>query len=272
MTSENSKLHQILDGLFDLKAPRTVRKNIGLESTSFGAAEIVGMGTSLGVVAVLDKVLPKSLLDGATNVVAKVVVEPYLDTIEKTLDKCHLAECKTDETKSREERACRLAKGLVVFGSAYFISLGAKLGTRRFLNDAFRICPDAGRKKLPKEAKWWQHVVNHIPVINSSREENIIFAADELAHIGSLIYLNTTASKLTDHHIDKTTNRLEKLGISHSKAQQIAEMLHIWEIPNGIGMVAGLGTIGWRHTHASPHSLKDIIRGKDAPAISTPSK
>lgn len=265
MPNENSKLHQVLDGLFDLKAPRTVRKNIALESTSFGAAEMVGMGTSLGVVAVLDKIVPESLLDKATHVVSKVCVEPYLDTIEKNLAKCHLIECQADETKSREERAHRLAKGIVVFGSAYFISLGAKLGTRRLLNDEFRICRDSGRKVLPKDAKWWQHVVNHIPIISSTKEENMIFAADELAHIGSLIYLNTTASKLTDHHIHKTASLLEKLGISPKKSKEIAAVLHVWEIPNGIGMVAGLGTLGAIRTRASSHSLADVMRGRDTP-------
>lgn len=244
---------------------RSVRRNIGLESGGFAAAELLSMGTSLGVVAIFDKVMPQSLMDSATNTVAKVVVEPYLDTIEKTLAKCHLQECQADETKSREERACRIARGIVVFGSAYLISLAAKFALRKKMNKWTGVDDHA---PLPAHATTWDKVRSHIPIIGYTRDANMIMLADEAVHIGSLVYLNTAASKFTDEHITKMSGILEKLGVSPQKAKEVSTMAMVWEVPNFLGMMAGGAAIFGKHTKGwampSPkakHNIMDVING-----------
>ncbi len=244
---------------------RTVRKNIALESGGFAAAELASMGVSLGVVAIFDKVMPQSLMDKATNAIAKVVIEPYLDTIEKTLAKCHLEECQTDEKKSREERACRLARGVFVFGSAYLISLGVKFFARSKVNKWTGVDRS---KSSASNATFWDKAYSHIPILGSTRDANMIMLADEAVHIGSLIYLNTTASKFTDEHIDKMASTLEKLGMSHKKAKEVASMAMVWEVPNALGMMAGGVAIAGKHTKdwamPSPktkHAIMDVLSG-----------
>jgi hypothetical protein len=243
---------------------RSVRKNIALESGGFMLAEGASMATSLGVVAIFDKVMPQAIMDKATNVIAKVVIEPYLDTIEKTLAKCHLEECQTDETKTREERACRLARGLLVFGSAYLTSLGVKYLARKSVNKYNGIDT---HKPLSPDATFMQRVISHIPMVGSTRDANMIMLADEAVHIGSLVYLNTTASKFTDEHINKTAGTLEKLGMSHKKAKEVASMLWVWEAPNALGMmaggiaIAGKHTKGWAMPNQAKHTIMDVISG-----------
>ena len=244
-----------------MEMPSQVRWNIAKESGGFGAAELASMGVSLGVVAILDKVIPKSLLDKATGVVSKVVIEPYLDTIERNLAKCKLEECQTDETKTREERANRLAKMTLVFGSAYFISLAAKLAVRKWVNAE-------PHEKVPKDAPLYQKILPHIPIIGSSRAANIITFADEGVHIGSFVYLNTMGSNLSDEHIKKMSKVLEKIGVSPQKAKEISTMVMVWEVPNFLGMMAGGVAIAGKHTKGwgiknstANHTIMDVIKG-----------
>lgn len=251
-----------------LKASDSTRSKFAFESAGFAASELISMGTSLGVVAIFDKVMPTAVMDKATNLVAKVVVEPYLDTIEKTLAKCHLAECQTDETKSREERACRLARGIVVFGSAYLTALGVKYLARDKINHFTGV---SDKKPLSPNATTFQKVVSRIPIIGSTSEANMINLTDEAVHIGSLIYLNTKASKFTDEHIQKTASTLEKLGMSHKKSMEVASMLWVWEVPNGLGMSAGIMAIAGRHAYGWPQKheyqkIFDVISGAKSKA------
>ena len=229
----------------------SARKNIALESAGFGVGEITSIGVSLGVVAVMDKVVPKSIMHKATSVVAKVVIEPYLDTIEKILGKCKLEECKVDETKSREERANRLAKGVVVFGSALVLSMVAKVLARRVFNDINKI---AGEKRaiLAPDASIGKKIAHYTPVLNWSSEELMITAADEGVHIGSFVYLNTMGSNLSDEHIHKMSKTLEKLGVSPQKAKEVSTMAVVWEVPNALGMVAGGAAIFGKHAYGWP--------------------
>ncbi len=240
---------------------RSVRGNIARESGGFAAGELASMGVSLGVVAVMDKVIPKSIMDKATSTVAKVCITPYLDVIERNLAKCKLEECQVDETKTREERANRLAKMALVFGTAYFISLAAKLAVRKWVNAE-------PHEKVPNDAPLYQKIRPHIPIIGSSRAANIITFADEGVHIGSFVYLNTMGSNLSDEHIKKMSKTLEKLGVSPQKAKEVSTMVMVWEVPNFLGMLAGGGAIFGKHAKGwgvkdsnINHSFMDVIMG-----------
>lgn len=251
-----------------INTQKSVRRSVALESAGFGVAEIASMGVSLGVVAVLDKVIPKSMMDKATDVVSKVCIEPYLDTIEKNLKKCKLKECQVDETKTREERAQRLAKGVVVFGSAYLLSLGAKLYARQKWNKSvLREDPP----KLPADTSVFKRISQYVPFVGATRDANMILVADEVAHIGSLIYLNTKASEFTDDHIKKMSGTLEKLGVSPQKAKEVSTMAMVWEVPNVIGMLAGGGAVFAKHAYGWPdkHNYQKLEKILDGTAKST---
>lgn len=230
--------------LFD-KNDKSVRGNVARESLGFGAAEFASMGVSLGVVAFMDKIVPKAIMDKVVHVVAKTVIEPNLDFIERNMKKCRLEECQVDESKTREERSCRLAKGVVVFGSAWSLSYAAKLATRRFANHKFGI---EEKKKLPSDTPILKRIMHHTP-FGSTAQENMIALADEGVHIGSLVYLNTKASKFTEDHIHKLSDTLEKLGVSPQKAKEVSTMVMVWEVPNVLGTMAGVGTIFGKHAY-----------------------
>lgn len=248
----------------------TARGSIGRESLGFGVGEIVSMGTSLGVVAVLDKVLPKSIIDSAVSTVSKVVVEPHLDTIEKALSKCKLEECKVDYTKSREERAQRIAKGITVFGAAWALALGTKVWTRRWVDNKL----NGVEKQSNVQTSKWQKFVDKFKM---SRDEAILFAADEGAHIGSFIVLNTKGAEFTQDQIDTTSKLLEKVGIGKQKSKEISSMFWVWEVPNAAGMAAGLGTIYGKHAYGWPNqhkhqSISKIIDGTAHSLSNIPTK
>lgn len=252
-------------------AVRSVRRNIGLESAGFAAAEGASMVTSLGVVAVMDKVVPKSLMDKATGIVSKIFIEPHLDFIERNLARCHLEECQVDETKTREERARRLANGVLIFGTAYGFSLAAKFGARKYANKLTGVSePD-----IAAGATLFEKIKSHIPFIGYTRDANMIAFADEAVHLGSLVYLNTKASQFTDDHIKSLSNTLEKLGVSKEKAKEVSTMVMVWEIPNFLGLMAGEAAIsgkhikGWGLDKGHPkHKIMDVINGTaKAPTI-----
>ncbi len=243
---------------------RSVRKNIGLESIGFAAAEGTSMATSLGVVAVMDKVVPKPVMDKATSIVSKIFIEPNLDFIERNIARCHLEECQIDETKTREERARRLANAAVVFGTAYGVSLAAKFGARKYANKWTGVSePD-----IPAGAGLFGKIKSHIPFVGYTRDANMIAMADEAVHLGSLIYLNTKASDMTEDHINKMSSALQKMGVSEQKAREVSTMAMVWEVPNFLGLAAGEVAIagkharGWGMDKGHPkHKIMDVING-----------
>src|SRR4051812_24531980 len=75
------------------------------EAGGLFVAEGVSMGISLGVVAVADQIAP-NMLENASKALSKVVVEPYIESIENSLKRvCKLEECQPDYAKPRAERA-----------------------------------------------------------------------------------------------------------------------------------------------------------------------
>ncbi len=223
---------------------KPIGRNIGLESLGFAVAEGVSMLTALGVVACADQVAPK-IVNGTADVLANTVVLPLLDPIEHTLDRaCKLEECKRDPDVPREERAKHLAKTLVVFGASWATAMIFKIETRRYMNRSFDIPSDTR-----PDAKWWEFW-------KLSRKEFMILAADEGVHYGALGLLNTSAAHTTDQVIRSTRNMLMKCGVPEDKAQELSAYTMIWEMPNFLGLLAGLGAIYATHKYPGPLGIK----------------
>lgn len=225
------------------------RQKVALESGGFVVAEMVSAATGLGVVAVADIIIPKPLLKGAAKCVAKCVIEPFLDPIERGLSKiCKLEECQVDPSKSRAERAEQLAKTLIVFGGAYAASMEMKILTRHGINDHFGIHSGHAHIKPAAGASTWAKVKHYGTLKHWSAEDKLIFAADEVTHLGALYMLNNTLAPFTDRMIKSTTGVIQKTtGLSEKKAHEIASMAWVWEAANGMGALAAMGVIAGNH-------------------------
>jgi len=227
-----------------------MRSPVARECGAFGVAEIVSMATSLGVVAIADQVIPKSIQNTVYQSLGKILEPTLLDPFEKVKSKfCKLEECKTDPNKSREQRSEDMAKLLVVFGSAWVISMAAKLKTRRWLNKSFNVMEDLHMPKLEPNASLGKKLAFHtVPWVYWSPEERLIFAADEGIHYGSIFLMNNQLSPVTDEMIRSATNVIHKItGFDEKKSREIADMLIIWEMPNFLGMFTGFGAIAGKH-------------------------
>lgn len=224
-----------------MRVANLIDSNSFKEAGAFGAAEIISMGVSLGVVGVADQIAPH-MLDKATKVISKTIIEPYLDKIEGTLGGvCKLDSCRVDESKSREERAERLAHTTVVFSAAWVISMAAKLASRRFMTN-----------HIPSNnvsSEHYRHHPDNKKIFGTSKHELKLFAADEGVHYGSLLLMNTGAAKITDELINTSSNILVKCGVPKKKAHELSSMAMIWEVPNLLGMFAGLGVISKYNNH-----------------------
>ncbi|MBV8940058.1 MAG: hypothetical protein JO089_09520 [Alphaproteobacteria bacterium] len=221
---------------------RRALRNFGAESLGFMVAEGVSMAVGLGVVGVLDQIMPGTLNSAAT-VVSKYAVEPHLETIEGFIQKiCKLEECQPDESVNREKRAHNLAKNAVVFAASLGAALFTKIQTRRLMNNAFGIVEAA------HTGPWWKRM------FSLSKKEAAIFAADEGVHLSLLGWMNTSqiGSEYNDNMIHATTQVLTKaLGVPRDKAHELAFYGINWELPNLAGVASGLSMIGLTHSH--PH-------------------
>jgi hypothetical protein len=200
--------------------------NIAKESGGFALAEMVSMSTSLLVVGIADTLAPNMIKD-VSKFVGKHVIEPFLDPIESTLGAvCKISECQPDKTKSRAERA----ENMIVFSAAWATSMAAKVATRRIFNRAVGISDDP----IPAGG------------LLSAHEKRILLY-DEGVHYGSILLMNTAGAKVTDELIASSTNVLTKVGIPEKKAKELSSMAVIWELPNLLGMAAGIGAIFQNH-------------------------
>ncbi len=214
---------------------KLVYGNIAKESGGFALAEMVSMSTSLLVVGVADTLAP-NLIKDVSKFVGKHVIEPFLEPIESTLGTlCKLKECQPDKTKTRAERAESLAKTMIVFSTAWATSMLAKIATRRLFNRAVGIADEA----VPAGG------------LLSANEKRILLY-DEGVHYGSILLMNTVGAGMTDEMINSSTNILTKAGIPEKKAKELSSMAIIWELPNLLGMAAGIGGIFQNHLQGSP--------------------
>lgn len=212
--------------------------NILAESLGLGAAEFVSIATSLGVVAYADDLAP-NVLKSVSHTVAKII-EPYiLDPAEWVLPRlCRLEECQPDKTKSREQRAEELAKTGIVFSIAFIASLVMKIATRKALNHIL----DLSHSPHVNTGRWAHDFMKNY--IIPDKHDIKIVKWDEGIHLGSLLLLNTGIAKQTDKMIHVTSSVLQKsLGWSKQKSDRVASMGMIWEVPNVIGWLAGVGAI-----------------------------
>lgn len=216
---------------------------IGKESFGLLIAEGVSIGVSLGVVGLADTIAP-NLLKSCSKTLGKVIL-PYLDNIEGGLKRvCKLEECQPDLNQPREQRSERLARTMIVFSSAWATSMAAKLATRKFINEKLGIT-----KPAPRTGKWYKDAYNDF--LRPTEHDKHVFYWDEGVHYGSLILMNTGAAKFTDDMIRATSNMLQQCGMSKQKANEMAAMGMIWEVPNALGWLAGVGKIAHHHFHNS---------------------
>jgi hypothetical protein len=241
---------------------KALHGKIVTESGVFALAEFASMAVSLGVVGIADQVAP-GLVKSASQAVSKTCVEPFLDTIEGALGKvCRLKECQPDLSKSREERAEALAKTMIVFSAAWAASMGAKLLTRGAVNRWTGVNPH----ELPKSGNWFKDQWNTINAELKNPETRKIFLADEGIHYGSILLMNTAGAHVTDEMINSTGNLLNKCGIPKHKAHEIASMAIVWELPNLLGMAAGIGSIAQNHLKGASHLEKLTAMRESVPA------
>jgi hypothetical protein len=237
------------------------------ESLGFAVAEGVSMVTSLGVVAIADQLIPKSIMSGVCKTIGKLVIEPFLLTPLEWVESkfCRLEECQIDKSVPREKRAENMAKTILIFGAAWALSLEAKLRTRRYMNNYLGVSSHEVESILPREgAGMWEKFKHYATFSHWHPEEKMIFAADEGVHIGSMFLMNNQFSKQTDTMIKKTTDIIQKTtGMSEKKAHEISTMAWIWEVPNVLGGLAGLGAIAMKHAHNWPNAgpLKKLFGG-----------
>ncbi len=216
--------------------------NAAKESVNFVLAEGGQILTGLGVIALADQVAP-TMLDQASSFIGKTVIQPNLHAIEKGMSSmCRLEECKVDESVPEEERAKRLAHTLMLFGASWVAGMAVKMQTRRGLNRLMDLPSDHD------EVPIWQFW-------KLSKKEATILVADEGVHYGALLMLNTGIANKTDGLIRATTNILTSCGVPEKKAHELAAFGMIWELPNALGLLAGLGAIYHTNTHPGQYGL-----------------
>ncbi len=224
-----------------LGKPRGKLGDTFVEGLGFIAAEGVSMVTSLGVVAVADVIAP-NVVKKTSHMLSKSLIEPHLDGIEWLMTKiCKLDECKVDPSKTREERSERIARYVVLFTPAWMLSMLAKIKTRQFINEhsGIQTIPDEIKQMSPWSRK---------RMFYASHADKCILAADEVVHIGSFVVMNSVGHKANDAMIKASSSMLQKtLGWSKQKADDVAVMGVVWELPNVAGTIAGLAAITGKH-------------------------
>ena len=250
------------------KLQMSVRKAVGLESIGFGLAEGVSLVTSLGVVAVLDKLIPKEAMHAINSTIAKVCVEPFMGPIENVRNKvCSMNHCEDiDSTKTRQERAEAIAKWIVVGGVAWWASILAKGAARNWANTKFEI-PHEERIKLAEGSPLLKRLIHKVTLRGWSKQEKMVMLSDEAVHYGSLLLLNTVGLRFTNDTVHSIQGVLEKQGIGKEKAHEMAEWLGRWEIANAAGIAAGMAAVYTKHAYGLPgrrqyQKFADIARGE----------
>ncbi len=212
-----------------------VGSKIARESMSLFAAEGISIATMLGVVAQADRVAP-GLVHTTTDMLAKTIIEPNLDMLEKGLTSvCKLETCRPDHNKSREERAHNIARMTVLFSAAWVPSFLVKLASRRGLNEAMG---------LGDQHPWWD-------ITKASAHDWKVAKWDEGVHYGSLLLANTLLAKPSDHLITGVSGFLQKtFGWNKQRADETAITAVIHEGPNLAGTAAGILAIAAHHSRS----------------------
>jgi len=254
-------VNEPLTNIAKTTTPMSVRNAVGLESKNLFVAELGSMVVNLGLVVVLDNLIPKDIMHQATHVVAKTVISPLQDGIERVMHKFgKLEEFKVDETKTREQRAEVYAHALMVYGSAWLLTWGSKLWMRDYLNNnGIKSSANSVVKKNDG---------NKLNPFNWSLSDIALVVADEGVHYGSILLMagNDKVAKVTDEQIKSLQSVLEKTGMLPKKAHEMAAYAVIYEGSNLFGMMAGMGVASAKHSYSPSqkkfHNWKDIVSGQ----------
>jgi len=250
MTGTNGNNHTNGNG-------RTKLQNTTAEISGFGIAEVVGGITTLGAMYAL-QVLPKAIMDPATDIVAKVVepiqervIEPGIGIV------CKLDECKPDKSKPVSERAKASARLLLLAIPSVIAAWYAKLGIRRWYNNINRIADSHATGSILQFWKW-------------SPEEKMLVLADEGVHVASMAVANSApAAPFTDKAIGNMKDVLKNMfGMSDDDAHEMSTMIAIHEVPNLIGAAASAGVIAGRHHRDWPTGWVGKVLGRK-PVVAT---
>lgn len=228
------------------------------ESMGLGIAELVSGVTSLGVVAVADDLIP-GINKKISQALSRTVIEPNLKVVEDWSQRlCKLKECKPDLKIPAHTRSEKIAHTLVLFGEAWVVSMLAKMATRKATNEWFKV--EHPPEKVGKTT------------FGFNRHDWDVMLWDEGVHLGAFVLGNLAMAKQTDHVIDGLSGVLNKtLGMSQTKAHNVASMFMIWEVPNLLGFAAGVERIRRFHKSAEMDSQKVIAAaingGSQSPSV-----
>lgn len=215
-------------------------KDFGLETAGLFVAEFASMAVSVGSFTFLGEVAPH-LMQDVSKAIGKVCVEPFLDNIEKGLQKtCKLKDCQPDFTKSREERAQQYAQYLTLFGISLIAGIATEIGVRKLANNWLGI-----NGATSNGHTGWRKFV--IP----NKRDLTIAAIDRGTQLGAIIAVNSIGAKKADVAIDGVKSFLQNtFGWSEERAKKASEMLVVYEAPNWIGFGAATSFLGHDHyTH-----------------------
>lgn len=228
----------IADRLAQTSPHMTRSQAFMVESGVMTGAEFASALVSVGTIAALshaEKMFPHESAQ-VIQYVSKHIIEPNLDAIEKTLTTvCKMEECQPDPNKPREERAKDWARALLLFGGSWLPGLASKYMMRRYMNGHFGL-----ESEQSHQTPWWK-------IWKMSKHEFSILAFDEGVHYGSMLYLNTAGAKINDDMVHGATSILEKLGMDHKQAKDVAMMSVVHEFPNALGLASAVGVIGHHH-------------------------
>ena len=207
-----------------------------LESGGLAVAEVLSGGISLGAFTFLEDILPNKTNEWS-KALAKSCIEPNLDWFERNLQKvCHLQECKPDMNKSREQRAEEYARTIVKFSASLGVNIAAKLAVRKLWNNYFKL---ENAKEVPADT-WWAWFKSKMPQVHDLK----VLALDEGSHLGALYLVNNTGAKYTDASIRSISDMLQSTtGCSKKRADEMASMIVVWEMPNMVGLGFGSAAI-----------------------------
>ena len=223
--------------------------NIAKETCGLGFAEIASTAVSLGVVAVAGDIAPH-LVDKCGDVIGKIL-QPHIDAVQNNLLKiCKLEECKPDMTLSQEERAKSMGKTIAVVGTAGVLAFGVKLLTRTSMNRLLGVGEITNTGHAIKDL---------LHDIKPKAHDWKVVVADEGLHVGAVLFMNTVGAKRTDDLIRSTSSILQKWGFPKQKADNVAAMGMVWELPNIVGFTAGVGSIAKYHLNPKNQQPANLL-------------
>jgi hypothetical protein len=186
--------------------------NAAKEVGGFAAAEVMSVSVSIGAFTFVDEIAP-SMMNKISDVIGKVCVAPFLDTIERTMQTvCKSKDCQVDPKIPRAERAKAYAHYFLRFG----ISAAAGLATEVAVRTG----------------------INHLGGIKNPASNLSVCAIDKSIHLGALALVNIFGAKQTDAMLDSAKDLLQKtLGWNEERSKKAADVSIRWEAANAFSAI-----------------------------------